>query len=48
MIDLKEELTSQGVRKCPRCGGRGVITIFRNDWEEMDEIKCGHCPSLED
>ena len=28
---------------CRLCEGRGKIQIYRNDWEDFDEIPCENC-----
>ena len=43
MISLRENLVSQGEHTCTKCGGSGTVEVFRNDWEEFDEIKCDKC-----
>ncbi len=43
MIHFREMLTIRKPRTCSKRGGRGIIEVFRNDWEEFDEIKCDNC-----
>ena len=43
MIHFRERLTIRKPRTCSKRGGRGIIEVFRNDWEEFDEIKCDNC-----
>lgn len=43
MIQYQEEYNSQEDGACSKCGGSGKIVLFRNDWEEFDEIECNNC-----
>ena len=31
------------VPRCRFCGGTGLITLYRSDWEGFDNIKCENC-----
>ncbi|MFW9943030.1 MAG: hypothetical protein ACFFFT_18480 [Candidatus Thorarchaeota archaeon] len=29
--------------ECELCGGTGRIIIYRNDWEDFEEVQCENC-----
>ena len=48
MISCKKKSKPQRPYVCPKCGESGITKVFRNDWEEYDEIESGNCSSLRD
>ncbi len=46
MINIikKEKFLSEDYN-CKQCGDTGKIKIYRDDWEDYEEIKCENCKS---
>ncbi|MFW9882286.1 MAG: hypothetical protein ACFFG0_55195 [Candidatus Thorarchaeota archaeon] len=44
MMKINEIIISNmNFGECKWCGDTGTIIIYRNDWEDFEEIECENC-----